>query len=350
MKSRPEGLIWIGLGISLFLALFLSPLASSSPDGLEKVAETRGFAEKGEGWNLWKYAPFSDYAVPWIKNEKVSTALSGLIGTLAIFFIILGLGKLIKKPPTKQILIITPFYCFIFLTSTSLYAARPLTTDDAWTVEKGRFQMEFGFDISRQDNHDRELSPSLTLTYGLLEKMDLGIGSGYIFLDPKEDGKENGFADTEVKAKYRFFDEENWIPAFAISGILKIPTASESKGLGSGQADFGMNAIVTKNISKRLALHLNLGYTLIGENHMDNELNYSMGGQFSLTDRWAVVGEIVGVNNLNGHIGDDPLSFLIGTYSLLTDHVILDGGLEVGASKAAPDFRFTTGLTWVFKP
>ena len=31
------------------LALFLSPLASTSPDGLEKVAETKGFAEKGGG-------------------------------------------------------------------------------------------------------------------------------------------------------------------------------------------------------------------------------------------------------------------------------------------------------------
>jgi len=97
MKRRLDGFILIGLGVSLLLALFLSPFASSSPDGLEKVAETKEFSEKGEGWKLWKYAPLSDYAFPWIKNEKVSTALSGLIGTLAIFFIVLGIGRLIKK-------------------------------------------------------------------------------------------------------------------------------------------------------------------------------------------------------------------------------------------------------------
>ncbi len=96
-----NGLIWIGLGISLLLALFLSPFASPDPDGLEKVAEMKGFSEKGEGLKLWQYAPFSDYAIPWIKNEKVSTALSGLIGTLAIFFIVLGIGRLIKKSPPK---------------------------------------------------------------------------------------------------------------------------------------------------------------------------------------------------------------------------------------------------------
>ena len=41
MKKRLDGLIWIGLGISLLMALFLSPYASSSPDGLEKVAEIK---------------------------------------------------------------------------------------------------------------------------------------------------------------------------------------------------------------------------------------------------------------------------------------------------------------------
>ena len=99
MKKRLSGFILIGLGISLIMVLFLSPLASSSPDGLERVAKVKGFAEKGEGWRLWEFAPFPDYAIPWVKNEKASTALSGLVGTLAIFFIAWGLGKLIKKSP-----------------------------------------------------------------------------------------------------------------------------------------------------------------------------------------------------------------------------------------------------------
>ena len=97
MERRLKGFIWIGLGISLLLALFLSPFASSSPDGLEKVAEAKGFLEKAESYSLWKYSPFPDYAIPWIKNEKVSTAVSGLIGTLAIFFIAMGVGKLVKR-------------------------------------------------------------------------------------------------------------------------------------------------------------------------------------------------------------------------------------------------------------
>ena len=97
MKNQLKGFLWIGFGVSLLLALFLSPFASSSPDGLEKVAEQQGFAEKGGSWTLWRYTPFRDYAIPGIKNEKLATALAGFIGTAAIFMIAIGLGKTLKK-------------------------------------------------------------------------------------------------------------------------------------------------------------------------------------------------------------------------------------------------------------
>jgi len=60
--------------------------------------------------------------------------------------------------------------------------------------------------------------------------------------------------------------------------------------------------------------------------------------QFVLTENWAPVGEVVGVNNLNGRHGDDPFSGLTGTYYLITDKLIWDAGLEIGMNKAASDF------------
>lgn len=351
MKRRLDGFILVGLGICLLMALFLTPFTSSSPDGLEKVAETKGFASKGEEWKFWKHAPLPDYEIPWIKNKKVSTTISELVGTLAIFLIALGIGKLVKKPSAKKDL---PFILLICLTlplSSSAYAARPLTTDDTGTVEKGTFQLETGFNFVRQDNHDKEFNPSVTLTYGLFERMDLGVGSGYLFVHPAEGKKKNGFADTELKIKYRVMDEKGWLPSFALTfGKLKIPTGSETKGLGSGETDFGVNFIFTKTLSKRLVLHVNAGYMYIGKHGVNNEFNYSVAGQLIMSDKWALVGEIVGVNNFNGRKGDDPFSGLLGTYYLITDTIIWDGGVEIGMSKAVPDFRLTTGLTILLKP
>ncbi len=119
MNRRFDGYVWIGLGLTLLLALLLSPFASTAPDGLEKVAETKGFAEKGESWKFWKHAPLPDYSLPWIRNEKGSKALSGLIGTLAIFFIALGIGKLMKRTPMKKVILFVFFPSLILFFSTS---------------------------------------------------------------------------------------------------------------------------------------------------------------------------------------------------------------------------------------
>ncbi len=239
----------------------------------------------------------------------------------------------------------------LFFFSSPVFASRPLTTDDAGTVQKGEFQVETGFDFARQDHREAEISPSLTVSYGLLEKMDVWIGSEYLFVRHEEgENEENGLGDTALRLKYRFFDEADGMPAFAVSGMLKVPTASESKGLGSGKTDFSINTILTKNLGERLVLHLNLGYTFIGEKHCSNELNYSLAAQFILTDRWALVGEVVAMNHLNGRHGDDPLSGLVGTYYLITDKIIWDAGIGIGMSRAAPNFQFTTGFTLLFKP
>ena len=83
---------WHGaLIFALFLAL-LSPLASSSPDGLEKVAEDKGFSD------LAREAPFqiiADYVFPGIHNEMLATILAGVIGTLILFAVVYALGWLL---------------------------------------------------------------------------------------------------------------------------------------------------------------------------------------------------------------------------------------------------------------
>ena len=85
---------WLtGLFVCLAVAC-LSPLASSSPDGLEKVAENKGFIDLGQE------APFqviADYVFPGIENEAVATILAGLIGTLILFGVAYGVAWLLKS-------------------------------------------------------------------------------------------------------------------------------------------------------------------------------------------------------------------------------------------------------------
>ena len=81
-------LLLVGLGITLLVTLF-SPLASSEPDGLERVAEDKAFIDKGKDA---PYEVIADYAFPWVHNENVSTILAGIVGVLVVAAFVLALG------------------------------------------------------------------------------------------------------------------------------------------------------------------------------------------------------------------------------------------------------------------
>jgi hypothetical protein len=68
------------LGVALVVAAFLAPFASSLPDGLDKTAQTLGFADRA--LSLWP-APMPDYGLPWARLARVAPAVAGTIGTLA---------------------------------------------------------------------------------------------------------------------------------------------------------------------------------------------------------------------------------------------------------------------------
>lgn len=85
---------WLIALIFCLILATISPLASSSPDGLEKVAEDKGFI------GLAGEAPFevvADYIFPGIENEALATIMAGWLGTLMLFGIAYGLAWLIKS-------------------------------------------------------------------------------------------------------------------------------------------------------------------------------------------------------------------------------------------------------------
>jgi cobalt/nickel transport protein len=84
MKKYLAGLLLI----AVFLVLFI-PLASSNPDGLEKVAENFGAKEQKPIWD----GLMTDYSVTFINNSYVSTLLTGIVGVILVFCAALILNK-----------------------------------------------------------------------------------------------------------------------------------------------------------------------------------------------------------------------------------------------------------------
>ncbi|MBM3132537.1 MAG: hypothetical protein FJZ95_05830 [Chloroflexi bacterium] len=83
--------------VALFLCLLLavlSPLASSSPDGLERVAEDKGFIDDARDS---PYEAIADYVFPGIENEALATILAGVLGTLVIFGFVYGAARIVRS-------------------------------------------------------------------------------------------------------------------------------------------------------------------------------------------------------------------------------------------------------------
>lgn len=87
--ARSGSLAWAtGLVIALALAV-LSPIASSNPDGLEWVAEQAGFLETAREAT---FTIIPDYVMPGVSDEALATIIAGVIGTVLVFGIALGVA------------------------------------------------------------------------------------------------------------------------------------------------------------------------------------------------------------------------------------------------------------------
>src|SRR5215217_2706621 len=81
------------LAVAIGLATAVSPLASTSPDGLERVARDKGFGGEGRLAAVQEEAPVRDYAFPGVEDPRLATGLAGFTGTLLVFAAGYGLAR-----------------------------------------------------------------------------------------------------------------------------------------------------------------------------------------------------------------------------------------------------------------
>jgi cobalt/nickel transport system permease protein len=91
---------WIAAGLMIALAVaFASPLASSHPDGLERVAENHDFLDEAEDA---PYTILPDYTIPGISGEALTTILAGVVGVLIVAAASYGTGRLTARREAAQ--------------------------------------------------------------------------------------------------------------------------------------------------------------------------------------------------------------------------------------------------------
>ena len=97
--NRTRWLIGGGIAVTLLLAFGLSRVASSAPDGLERVAEDHGI-DRDERPHAAAGSPLAEYSTAGVDDEGLSTGVAGGIGVAVTFVAATGvvaLGSSVRR-------------------------------------------------------------------------------------------------------------------------------------------------------------------------------------------------------------------------------------------------------------
>jgi hypothetical protein len=219
----------------------------------------------------------------------------------------------------------------VCLASSMLFAARPLDTDDAGTVEKGKSEAEVSFDYCQYRPDGTGQAPGLAIKHGLTDLLDLGLGFSH-GTDKDADGNTVGWgmSPLEVGFKLSLLKEQP-----------KLPDLSVSAGFQTGSAGYGINLIFSRCYGS-LGLHYNLGYNSSGEALVKGSIGTSLAAEYTFTEKYRICAE------LNGEMIDDRAE-VIGNSGLVGGSVDLgflawDLGIRIHDQRG-PKTTITTGIT-----
>lgn len=233
----------------------------------------------------------------------------------------------------------------LFASVGSAFAGRPLSTEDTGTAGEGAFEVEVGVDYLRYENDDEEVAPGFALIYGLTDNLDIGLGVPFLFLRPDGGSNEEGISDLELCLKCRFLEEGECCPSLALVGFVTLPTGDEDRGLGAGNSDMGLLLVASKDLCN-MTCHLNLGYQYVGSGEPNDVFLYGAAFERPLTEKWTLVGEIVGETSS----APDAANALLGVTYAIRENAVLDFGFsyDLTDERASADFGVTMGATFSF--
>ncbi len=160
---------------------------------------------------------------------------------------------------------------------------------------------------------------------------------------------ESGRGDVELSASYDFLHNRETDWSLALGGSVKLPTADDEKGLGTGKTDYGIALDLSRSFG-RFTPSIGFGYRIVGNPTGADLKNYayaSIGVGFWITD----------TTNLSLNFeSDQPYSASSGVDNGLTlglnQHLgkrwDIEAHVLVGLSESAPDKGLGASVRFTF--
>lgn len=239
-------------------------------------------------------------------------------------------------------------FAVALLSSSPLFAAHPLISEDTGTQGEDKFQLELNAEKGRDNSGDVKtdtLNSNMTLSYGFRENADIIFTLPHQNTRTDTDGEittARGFSDVAMDLKWRFYEAEKI--SFALKPGFTYPSGDENQGLGSGKAKYGLYFITSIDPAP-WTYHIHVGY-LRNRNTADERegiWHASFGG-------WYTNGKLrliydAGINtNTDKTAKSNPAFLILGAIYSVTEDFDLDVGIKK-VNNPATDPSLLAGIT-----
>ncbi|MDP8218202.1 MAG: transporter [Candidatus Theseobacter exili] len=177
----------------------------------------------------------------------------------------------------------------VLVTSARADWRRTVATMDTETTGAQVFEAELGFDHFQWPEDTGNSSEVYGIgRYGILENWDAYVSVDYLWDNPDGGENESGFGDVFIGTKYMLLNEIDQPVDLSLAATVKLPTADEDKGLGTGKADVTLRAAVAKTFGQILGV-AGVGYTFVGEPDnvdWDNQILWGVEAAYLVNDEF----------------------------------------------------------------
>lgn len=169
----------------------------------------------------------------------------------------------------------------------------------------------------------------LPVAFGITDQLEVSVSPNYLSIRRNEGLDDvDGFGDLFINLKGSFYNTDS----FAVGALLqaKIATADEDEGLGSGEMDYGLALLLTKEFETG-RLHVNAGYRIVGEPDyadFDNQVFYGLGFESDVAENWQFLAELTGETAYSDYETHDPMDMTAGFRYHTPCGMVLGGGLR----------------------
>lgn len=178
-----------------------------------------------------------------------------------------------------------------------------------------------------------------------------GVPEGGVETDA--DRSESGLGDIVLDGTYYAVypgQLADWAPGIDLSGDIKLPTADEDKGLGSGEVDVSGEIGLYRWLRSDLIVFGDWKYIFIGEpsgRDFDNQIIYDLGFGYKTSEKW-LHSFLIEERTALSENGEDSVSAIYAPSYDIRENLDCFASLEIGLSDGAPDYSVSIGAEYGF--